>query len=104
MVADAGQELVVARRRPALRRPRRRGRAAGASAMDLDYREDALTWEPGMRGDWELWGDWHASTAQSTGFSELGDPPPPPSRDEPRLLEAYERALPVYERLAARAI
>lgn len=103
VVAEAGQEVVV------LDAERLCADPAGVvsrwcEAMDLDYREDALTWEPGMRGDWELWGEWHASTAESTGFGELGDPPPPPSRDEPRLLEAYERALPVYERLAARAI
>ncbi len=54
--------------------------------MDLPYDENALTWEPGMRPEWDLWGDWHASTARSTGFSELREPPPPPTSDEPRLL------------------
>ena len=72
--------------------------------MDLPYDENALTWEPGMRPEWDLWGDWHASTARSTGFSELREPPPPPTADEPRLLAAYQQALPVYERLRATAI
>jgi hypothetical protein len=72
--------------------------------MDLDYKEDALTWKPGMRDDWELWGDWHAGTSQSTGFESLGQAPAPPTEEEPRLREAYERAVPVYERLMAHAL
>jgi hypothetical protein len=72
--------------------------------MGLPYDPDALTWEPGMRPEWELWGDWHASTARSTGFGELRSPPPPPTPDEPRLRESYQAALPVYRRLAANAI
>ena len=72
--------------------------------MSLPYDPDALTWEPGMRPEWDLWGDWHASTARATGFEELRDPPPPPTPDEPRLHQAYQAALPVYRRLAADAI
>ena len=72
--------------------------------MDLPFVEDALTWESGMRPEWELWGDWHSSTARSTGFDELKPPPPPPGPDEPRLHEAYAVARPVYEALAAEAI
>lgn len=72
--------------------------------MDLAYDPDALTWEPGMRDEWDLWGDWHASTARRTGFTELDDPPPPPTPDEPRLHEAYQEALPIYRRFAADAI
>ncbi len=72
--------------------------------MGLPYDPDALTWEPGMRPEWDLWGDWHGSTARSTGFSELRDAPPPPTPDEPRLHEAYQAALPVYRRLVADAI
>jgi len=72
--------------------------------MDLEYDPDALTWEPGMRPEWDLWDDWHASTARSTGFSRLDDPPPPPTPDEPRLFRAYSEALPVYRKLVADAI
>ena len=72
--------------------------------MSLAYDADALTWEPGMRPEWDHWEEWHASTARRTGFSELRDPPPPPTPDEPRLLEAYEAAVPVYQRLTADAI
>ena len=61
--------------------------------MNLPYDTEALTWEPGMRPELELWGDWHASTARSSGFSELREPPPPPTPDEPRVYEAYQAAL-----------
>lgn len=73
--------------------------ASWCAAMDLPYDEAALTWEPGMRPEWELWADWHASTAGSSGFHPLHDPPPPPGADEPRLHTLHTRALPVYERL-----
>jgi hypothetical protein len=78
--------------------------AAYCRAMDLPYVEEALSWEPGMRPEWELWGEWHRSTSQATGFRELDPPPAPPGADEPRLREAYEAALPVYDRLAALAL
>ena len=72
--------------------------------MDLPYDAEALTWEPGMRPEWELWGDWHGSTARSSGFGTLREPPPPPTPDQPRLFEAHQEALPVYRRLVADAI
>jgi len=72
--------------------------------MDLPYHPDALTWEPGMQSEWGLWGDWHAATARATGFSELREPPPPPTPDEPRLHEAYQAAIPVYRNLLMGAI
>ena len=49
-------------------------------------------------------GQWHETTSQTTGFAALGDPPSRPSAEEPRLRAAYQRALPVYERLSAHAL
>jgi Sulfotransferase domain len=78
--------------------------SAWCEAMDLPFREQALSWEAGMRPEWQTWEDWHESTAQSTGFHALGDPPPAPTPDEPRLYEAHRAALPVYRRLTAHAL
>lgn len=72
--------------------------------MDLPYVADAMTWEPGMLPEWELWEEFHHTSATTTGFQELGPPPPPPGPDEPHLHEIYQAALPVYERLAPLAI
>jgi hypothetical protein len=78
--------------------------SAWCQAMGLPFDPEALSWEPGMRHEWSLWEDWHSSTARHTGFSDLGEPPAPPTPQEPRLYHAYRQALPVYERLAAHAI
>jgi hypothetical protein len=72
--------------------------------MELPYIEEALTWEPGMRDEWDLWGDWHASTSRATGFRQLREAPPPPTPDEPRLHEAYQAAWPIYQGFVADAI
>lgn len=72
--------------------------------MGLEHRPDALTWEPGMRPEWELWAEWHGSTSRTTGFAPLRPPPPPPGEDQPRLRAAYDAAMPVYERLRAHAL
>ncbi|ROR92344.1 sulfotransferase family protein [Nocardioides aurantiacus] len=72
--------------------------------MGVTYDPSALTWEPGMRPEWELWGEWHASTSRSTGFGDLRPPPPPPGHEDSRLRAAYDAALPVYERLLAHAL
>lgn len=78
--------------------------SAWCDAVDLPFVEESLSWDPGMRPEWATWEEWHESTATATGFRDLGDPPPAPTRDEPRLFEAYQEALPVYERLMAHAI
>lgn len=36
--------------------------------MGLDHRPDALAWQPGMQPQWQLWQDWYADAAASTGF------------------------------------
>jgi hypothetical protein len=78
--------------------------SAWCDAVGLPFVEESLSWDPGMRPEWLTWEDWHDSTAESTGFHDLGEPPPEPTPEEPRLFEAYREALPVYERLVAHAI
>jgi hypothetical protein len=103
VVEGIGQPLVVLDAERLCREPRATV-AAWCAAMDLPFVEDALSWEPGLRAEWHLWEDWHASTARSTGFRPLDDPPPPPDEDEPRLRSAYAQALPVYRRLLGHAV
>lgn len=77
---------------------------AWCEQVGVPFLSEALTWPSGMRDEWDLWDEWHASTASSTGFEPLDPPPGPPGPDEPRVLEAYQAALPVYERFAARSL
>jgi hypothetical protein len=103
VVQKLGQPLVVLEAAGLCHDPRRVV-AGWCEAMGVPFLEESLTWEPGLPAELGLWQDWHTSTARSTGFRELGEPPPPPTQDEARLHEAYAAALPVYERLSAHAI
>ncbi|GAA1930252.1 hypothetical protein GCM10009737_35250 [Nocardioides lentus] len=103
LVEDAGEPLVVVDAEALCADPERVV-ADFCDRLGLDHRPDALTWEPGMRPEWELWQEWHGSTAGTTGFSPLRPPPPPPGDDQHRLRAAYEAAMPVYERLLAHAV
>lgn len=69
--------------------------AAWCARVGLDHKPDSLTWAPGMRPEWQLWGDWYENAAASSGFA------PPPARPRPAdtsarvmsLLDVAERAV-----------
>jgi hypothetical protein len=103
VVESLGQPLVVVDANRMCRDPRGVV-SAWCDAMGIAFVERALSWDPGMRPEWDLWEEWHETTAESTGFEPLDDPPPPPTEAEGRVFEAYRRAVPVYERLLARAL
>jgi Sulfotransferase domain len=102
VVQSVGQPLVVLEAERLCADPRAVV-AAWCEAMHLEFVEDALTWDAGMRPEWSPWEDWHTATARATGFIAL-DEPPPPRLDDSRVYEAYRRALPVYERLRAHVL
>lgn len=77
--------------------------AAWCDAVGLDFRPDALTWEPGMVEQWELWREWYEGVADSTGFHPA-PPRGPVDLDDGRLVAIAERSEPVYEELASLAI
>lgn len=73
---------------------------AWCDAMGLAADPDALTWEAGMRPEWERWRDWYGATSRSSGFA----PPPtgaPPEPQDARLAAMVEHTLPLYEELRA---
>ena len=45
-------------------------RIIGAWCYDvgIDHRPDAVSWEPGMQPQWQLWTGWYSNAAASTGF------------------------------------
>jgi hypothetical protein len=102
VVQSLGQPLIVLEAERLCADPRAVV-ATWCKAMNLDYIEEALTWDAGMRPEWAPWEDWHSMTASATGFQPLDEPPSPPL-DDPHLSEAHRRALPVYDRLRAHAL
>jgi hypothetical protein len=75
--------------------------AAYCEHLEIPFRTDSLSWQPGEVSKWESWEGWHDAAQQSTGIqpAERKDPELPPE-----LQEAYEYCLPYYYQLAARAI
>lgn len=75
--------------------------AAYCEHLEIPFRIDSLSWQPGEVREWESWEGWHEEAQQSTGIkpAERKDPELPPE-----LQEAYEHCLPYYYQLAARAI
>ena len=76
---------------------------AWCEASGLDFRPEALTWEPGLQPQWQLWRDWYDGVAKTSGFEPAAHRPPP-ATDDPRLAALAERAMPIYERLRAKAL
>jgi hypothetical protein len=101
LVERAGQDVVVIDQDDLCRDPAGVVRAY-CERMDIAFLEHALTWEPGMRPEWQRWADWHASSAASTGF----EPPKPSTTATPsaRVQEAASRAQPIYDALHARRL
>ena len=39
-------------------------------AVGISFVPEALTWEPEHKLEWDIWKDWHADAAQSTGIQK----------------------------------
>jgi hypothetical protein len=75
--------------------------SAYCERVDLPFRPEALSWEPGEVEEWKRWEGWHEAAQRSTGIerAERRDPELPQE-----LQEAYEHCLPYYYTLAAHTI
>lgn len=71
--------------------------ASWCEAMDLAPDPGALTWEAGMRDEWERWRDWYGTTSESTGFAPPRDGEPPTV--DGMLADLVDASVPIYERL-----
>jgi hypothetical protein len=98
-----GREPVIVDAEDLMHRPAETVKAYCAH-VGLDFRPDALTWQPSDRPEWRLSSDWHAEAAASSGLAA------PPSRRRPEveqhpMLEHYlEHHLPFYRRLHRRRL
>ncbi len=74
---------------------------AYCDAVGLPFDSDAMTWQAGVRPEWERTARWHEDASQSTGFVR----PPKPDRHalalHPEVLRFAARHQPFYERLHA---
>ncbi len=76
--------------------------AAYCAAVGIEFKPEALEWEPGERSEVSWYGEgtgpWHDSLRQSAGIRPQKTSYPP-LEDNPRLMDLYQRALPHYEHL-----
>lgn len=67
--------------------------------VGMDFRPDALTWQPSDRPEWRKFGDWHTDVATSSGLAKglsRGSPDTGQHREIGRFLDYH---LPFYQRL-----
>jgi hypothetical protein len=68
-------------------------------SLGIGFTEEMLKWQPGPRETDGIWGKyWYDAVNRSSGFAP---PRPFPSLHDPKLRAVEEKALPIYERLAA---
>ena len=76
-------------------------------AVGIPFIAEALAWEEGERSEVSWYGEgtgpWHDNLRASTGIQKPKTEYPP-IEDDPRLVEFYERALPLYEDMLAHAV
>jgi hypothetical protein len=72
------------------------------TALKIPFSEAMLTWPKGPRESDGIWAPhWYDAVKRSTGFEP---PRPRPRLSDDRLRKLEEKALPIYDRLAARAL
>lgn len=77
---------------------------AYCEAVSIEFVPEALEWEAGERSEVSWYGEgtgpWHDGLRQSTGIRKP-DTTYPPLEHDPRLVELYHEALPLYEEMVA---
>jgi hypothetical protein len=86
-----------------LDRPAETARAYCA-AVGIPFLPDALSWEPGMRPEWQTTSRWHQSTSQTSGFTRSTSRGTATLPKDPVLRAYHDYHLPYYEKLRAVAI
>lgn len=101
--AATGTTPVVIDSDDLVRRPAETVRAYCA-AVGISYVKDALSWEPGMRPEWQATSRWHASTSQTTGFRPGSSDGAAMVAADPVLRAYRDYHLPYYAKLRAVAL
>ncbi|GAA3398652.1 sulfotransferase family protein [Streptomyces roseoviridis] len=77
---------------------------AYCSAVGIPFLPDALSWQPGMRSEWEATSRWHESTSRTAGFTRGSGRGAETVEANPVLRAYRDYHLPYYEELRAAAI
>ncbi len=98
-----GREPVVVDSRDLVGRPEELVRAY-CMQVGIDFRPDALTWEPDNRSEWAPSNRWHTAAAASTGFGDVQEEDGVDVEAHPKLSTYLRHHLPFYEELYARRL
>ncbi|MEU3773479.1 sulfotransferase family protein [Streptomyces sp. NPDC032472] len=77
---------------------------AYCEAVGIPFLPDALSWEPGMRSEWQSTNKWHKSTSETSGFTRGKSGGAKAVEADPVLRAYLDYHLPYYEKLRAVAL
>lgn len=77
---------------------------AYCTQVGIDFRPEALTWEPDDRSEWAPSNRWHTAAAASTGFGDVAEENEVDVEAHPVLSKYLSHQLPFYEELYARRL
>lgn len=77
---------------------------AYCSAVGIPFMPEALSWQPGMRPEWQATDRWHQSTSQTAGFTRRAGGGAEVVDANPVLRAYLDYHLPYYELLRAAAL
>lgn len=69
--------------------------------VGIEHLPHSLRWQPGLRSEWQLWGDWYENVSRSTGFAPMAVAEPDVPDPVRTMLAA---ATDSYEHLRAHAL
>ncbi|AZM55246.1 sulfotransferase family protein [Streptomyces sp. WAC 01529] len=77
---------------------------AYCSAVGIPFLPDALSWQPGMRSEWQTTSKWHKSTSETSGFKRGSSDGAEKVAADPVLRAYRDYHQPYYEKLRAVAL
>ncbi|MCB5168195.1 sulfotransferase family protein [Streptomyces bambusae] len=77
---------------------------AYCEAVGIPFVPEALTWQPGMRAEWQSTSKWHQSTSRTAGFARTSDGSAEIVAANPTLSAYRDHHMPYYEKLRAAAL
>jgi hypothetical protein len=72
--------------------------------VGIDFRPDALSWQPSDRPEWQPFGKWFADVAVSSGLAKMPSRRNPDAGQDPSLGHYLEYHLPFYQKLYQRRL